>query len=74
MTTPLRNGCRNHGVVQQPSFPLQTFFQLLHIMDLQTVDPVLKDTPDVVVHWIQISGDDLWCFSQQQGDSVTCTM
>jgi len=32
----------------------QTFFQLLHIMDLRTVDPLLKDTPDAVVHQIQI--------------------
>jgi len=32
----------------------QTFFQLLHILDLRTVDPLLKYTPDSVVHRIQI--------------------
>jgi len=53
-TTPLRNHCRNDGVVQQPPLPQQTFFQLLHIMDPRSVDPLLKDTPDAVVHRIQI--------------------
>jgi len=53
-TTPLRNRCRDDAVVQQPSLPQQTFFQLFHIMDMRTVDPLLKDTPDAVVHWIQI--------------------
>jgi len=43
-TTPLRNRCRDDGVVQQPPLPQQTFFQLLHIMDTRTVDPLLKDT------------------------------
>ena len=51
MTTPLRNRCRD-GVVQQPPLAQQTFFQLLHIMNQQTVDPLLKDTADAVVHWI----------------------
>jgi len=32
----------------------QTFFQLLHNMYLRTVDPLLKDTQDAVVHRIQI--------------------
>jgi len=53
-TVPLCNRCRYDGVVQQPPLPQQTFFQLLHIMDLQTVDPLRKDTPDAVVHQIQI--------------------
>jgi len=53
-TTPSRNRCRDDGVVQQPPLPQQTFFQLLHILDPRTVDPLLKDTPDAVVHWIQI--------------------
>ena len=53
-TTPLRNRCRDDGIVQQPPLPQQTFFQLLHIMDPQTVDPLLKDTPDAIVHSIQI--------------------
>jgi len=43
-TTPLRNRCRDDGVVQQPPLAQQTFFQLLHIMDLRTVDPLLKDS------------------------------
>jgi len=53
-TTPLRNRCRDDGVVQQPPLPQQTFFQLLHIMNLRTVDPLLKDIPDAIVHQIQI--------------------
>jgi len=44
----------NDGVVQQPPLPQQTFFQLLHIMDLRTVDPLLKHTPDAVANRIQI--------------------
>ena len=52
--TPLRNRCRDNGVVQQPPPPQQTLFLLLHVMDPRTVDPLLKDTPDAVVHWIQI--------------------
>ena len=46
-TTPLCNSCHNDGVVQQPSLTQQMLFQiqLLHIMDLQTTDPLLKDTP-----------------------------
>jgi len=47
-TTPLLNGCRNDGVFQQPSFPQQTFLQLVYIMDLRMVDPLLKDTPDAI--------------------------
>ena len=43
-TTPLCNRCRDDGVVQQPPLAQQTFFQLLHIMDPRTVDPLLKDT------------------------------
>ena len=47
---------RDDGLVQhqQPSLPQQMFFQLLHTLNPQTVDPVLKDTPDAVVHRIQI--------------------
>ena len=83
-TTPLRNCCRERddGVVQQPPIAQQTFFQLLHIMDLRTVDPLLKDTPDAVVHRIQIWQigwphlwrDKIWRLSLQHGDSVTCTV
>jgi len=54
MTTPLCNCCRYDGVVQQHPLPQQTFFQLLRIMDPWTVDLVLKDTPDAVVHRVQI--------------------
>jgi len=46
-TTPLRNRCRDDGVVQQPPLHQQTF-QLLHIVDPRTVDPHLKDTLDAV--------------------------
>jgi len=37
--------CCDGGVVQlqQPQLTQQTFFQLLHIVDLRTVDPLLKD-------------------------------
>jgi len=46
-------------------------------MDLRTVDPLLNDTPDVVVHRIQI-WPHLWrdklvaSLSLQHGDIVTC--
>jgi len=50
-TTPLRNRCRDDGVVQQSPLAQQTFFQLLHIMDPRTL---LKDIPDAIVHRIQI--------------------
>jgi len=77
-TTPLCNCCCNDDVLQQPPLPQQTFFQLLHIMHL--VDPLLKDTPDAVVHRIQIWQigwphlwrDKIWCLSLQHGDSVMC--
>jgi len=42
------------GVVQQLPLAQHTFYQLFHIMDPRTVDPLLKDTPDAVVHRIQI--------------------
>jgi len=80
-TTPLRNRCRYDGVHgQQPPLPQQTFFQLLHIIDPRAVDPLLKHTPDAVVHRIQIWRirwphlwrDKLWRLSLQHGDS--CTM
>jgi len=84
--TPLRNHCRDDGVVQQPPLPQQTFFQLLHIMDPRTVDPLLKDTSLAVLHRIQIWRigwphlwkDKIWrlslSLSLQHGDSVTCTV
>jgi len=54
-TTPLRNHCHDNGVVQQLPLAQQTFFQLLHVIDLRTVDPLLKNAPDgVFVHRIQI--------------------
>ena len=55
-TTPLCNHCYDDGVVQLPLLHWQTFFffQLLHIIDPQMVDPLLKDTPDTVVRRIQI--------------------
>ena len=59
-TTPLCNRCCcDDGVVQQPPFPQQTFFQLLRInfMDPRAVDPLLIDTPDAAVHQIQKSGE-----------------
>ena len=69
-------------MVQQPPLPQHTFFQLLHIMDPRAVDPLLKRTPDAVVHRIQIWRirwphlwrDKLWHLSLQHGDSVTCMM
>jgi len=79
-TTPLRNRSRDDGVVQQPPLPQQMFFQHLHIMDPRTVDPLLKDTSDAVVHRIQIWRigwphlwrDKIWRLSLQHGESVTC--
>ena len=51
MTASLYNRCHDDGVVQQPPLPQQKFY---HIMDPWTVDRVLKDDPDAVVHHIQI--------------------
>jgi len=45
---------RDDGVIQQHPLYQQTFFQLLHIMDPRMAEPLLKDTPDAVVHRIQI--------------------
>jgi len=92
-TTPLCNHCHDHsitnpllycghddGVVQQPPLAQQTFFGLLHIMDLRTVDPLMKDTPDAAVHRIQIWRIGwphiklLASLSLQHGDSVTRTV
>ena len=81
-TTPLQNRCRDDSVVQQPPHPQQTFFQLFHIMDSRTANPLLKDTTDAVVHRIQISRigwprlwrDKIWRLSLQHGDIVTCTV
>ena len=81
-STLLRNRCRNDGVVQQPPLPQQTFFQVLHVIDPRTVDPLLKHTPDAVVHRIQIWQirwphlwrAKLWRLCLQHGDSVTWTM
>ena len=46
-------------MVQQPPLPQQSFFSTFnvlstHIMDPRAVDPLLKHTPDAVVHRIQI--------------------
>jgi len=51
-------------------------------MDLQTADPLLKDTPDAVVHRFKsgeldghtCGGINSWRLSLQHGDSVTCTV
>jgi len=51
-------------------------------MDPRAVDPLLKHTPDTVVHrfqiwrirWPHLWRDKLWRLSLQHGDSVTCTM
>jgi len=67
-------------LVQQPPFAQHTFFQLLYIMHPRTVDPLLKDTRDAVVHRIQIWRigwphlwrDKIWHLSLQHSDSVTC--
>ena len=59
-TMPLRNHCRDGGVhgaaASTPSADVLSTFNVLstHIMDLQAADPLLKHTPDAVVHRIQI--------------------
>jgi len=87
-TMPLRNRCRDDGVhgpaASTPSAVVLSTFNVLstHIMDPRAVNPLLKHTPDVVVHRIQIWQirwphlwrDKLWRLSLQHGDSVTCTM
>ena len=84
----LRNRCCDDGVAMQLPLPQQidvlSTFNVLstHIMDPPAVDPLLKHTPDAVVHRIQIWRirwphlwrDKLWRLSLQHGDSVTCTM
>ena len=45
-THAFKRHCHDDGVVQPP-LAQQTFCQLLYIMDLRTVDPLLKDTPAV---------------------------
>ena len=86
-TMPLRNRCRDDGVhgpaASTPSADVLSTLNVLstHIMDLWAVDPLLKHTPDAVVHRIQIWRirwphlwrDKLWRHSLQHGDSVTCT-
>jgi len=88
MTMPLRNRYRDDGVhgpaASTPSADVLSTFNVLstHIMDPRAVDPLLKHTPDAVVHRIQIWRirwpylwrDKLWRLSLQHGDSVTCTM
>jgi len=85
---PLRYRCCDDGVhgpaASTPSAVVLSTFNVLstHIMDPRAVDPLLKHTPDAVVHRIQIWQirwphlwrDKLWRLSLQHGDSVTCTM
>jgi len=52
-------------------------FQFLHIVDLRTVDPLLKDTPDAVVHRIQIwriGWPHLWRDKLLASLSAACTV
>ena len=84
-TMPLRNHCRDGGVhgaaASTPSADVLTFNVLsTHIMDLRAVDPLLKHTPDAVVHRIQIwriKWPDFWrdklCHAAERDASVTCT-
>ena len=59
-TMPLRNCCRDNGVhglaACTPSADVFSTFNVLsaHIMDPRAVDPLLKHTPNAVVHRIQI--------------------
>jgi len=79
-TMPLHNSCRDDGVHGPAAYtPSADVFQLLHIMDLRAVDPLLKHTPDAVVHriqiwrirWSHLWRAKLWRLSLQHGDS-TC--
>ena len=79
-TTPLCNHCHDDGVVQQPPLPQtqQTYFQLLHIMDPRTIDPVLMlqstgfKSGELDSHTF---GEINSCrLSLKHGDSVTCTV
>ena len=82
-TMPLRNHCRDGGVHGSAASTPSADVLSTHIMDLRAVDPLLKDTPDAVVHRIQIwqiKWPYLWrakllaSLSLQHGDSVTCTV
>jgi len=59
-TMPLRNRWRDDGVhcpaASTPSADVLSTFNVLstHIMNPRAVDPLLKHTPDTVVHRIQI--------------------
>ena len=52
----------------------QTFFQLLHIKDPRTVDPLLNVVHRILI-WPHLQRDKIWRLSVQHGnshDSVTC--
>jgi len=89
---PLRNRCRDDdvhgpGASTASADVLSTFnvlsTRLYHGSTTpRAVDPLLKHTPDAVVHrikiwriiWPHLRRDKLWRLSLQHGDSVTCTM
>ena len=83
-TMPLHNRCRDDGVHGPAASSPSADVLSTHIMDPQAVNPLLKHTPDAVVHRIQIWRnrwphlwrDKLWRLSLQHGDSarITCTM
>ena len=50
---PLCNRWGDDVVVQQSPLPQEMFFELLHVIDPRTVDPLLKDSLYAVVYWIQ---------------------
>jgi len=79
MTTPLRNRCRDDGMSSSLHSLSRRSFNSF-VMDPQMVDPLLMDTPDALVHRIQIWRigwphlwrDKIWRLFLQHGYSVTC--
>ena len=75
-TTPLRNRCRDDGVLQHPPLPQQidvlSTFNVLstHIMDHAVVHRIQIWR----IRWPHLWRDKLWRLSLQHGDSITCTM
>ena len=91
-TMPLRNCCCDDGVhcpaASTPSADVLSTFNVLSTRlyhgstTPRAVNPLLKHTPDAVVHriqtwrirWPHLWRDKLWRLSLQHGDSVTCMM
>jgi len=75
MTTPLRNHCRDDGVVQQPPLTPSHHGSGNSRPSLE-IYPRCCSPPDSVwrIGWPRLYRDKIWRLSLQHGDSVTCTV